>query len=258
MRLEGKHALVTGGAEGIGAAVVRAFAREGASVLIADIQHEKAAALAKELEAQGGDIQALPCDVAKREDLERVFLRAIALFGRLHIVVNNAARAIGGVPITEFTEEDWELIVATNLASVFRMCRLAVAHMQENDGGCIVNIASTQAHVGFRGWSAYAAMKGGVLALSRQLAAEYASQKIRVNSVSPGAIETAMNRARFEAEGPAARRSAEALHPLGRLGGASEVAEAVLYLASEEASFTTGIDLRVDGGQTATSHDYLA
>ena len=233
--------------------------KEGASVLIADIDQEGAGRLKDSLVDHRGTIEVVRCDVSRLADLEAAFAKGVDAFGGLDTVVNNAAIGIGGVPITEYTEESWKVILDTNLSSVFRMCRLMIGHLTSTKTtGSIVNIASSQAHVGFSGWSAYAAIKGAIVSLTRQLACEYGPAGIRLNSVSPGAIETDMCLRYFEEQGEGSRESLERIHPLGRLGDVSEVAAVVVFLASNESGFVTGADYRVDGGQTATSHDYLS
>ena len=254
MRLRDKIALVTGAADGIGLAICHAFAREGAWALMGDIQDEKcqkeAAALARQW---SGRAIATHCDVTSTHDVEAWVAEAAARFGRIDILVNNAAVCIGGT-ITEMPEEKWVQTIDTNLTSAFRTCKAILPHMLRAKQGSIVNIASVQGHVGFDGWTAYAAAKGGLMAMTRQLANEFGPQGIRINSVSPGAIATPMSDRRAATEFPGRERDyyreVSHLHAMDRVGTPEEIAASVVFLASDESSFITGVDLKVDGGLT--------
>ena len=244
--LDGRVAIVTGAAMGIGKASAAALARAGAKVTIADFDHEAGAAAAAEI-GDGAIFQ--PCDVMNFDAVSATVDRTLGEWGRIDILVNNAARAIGGV-VDEIDEARWSEVISNNLTSVWRFMRCVVPHMRKAGKGAIVNMSSVQSLKGFHGWAAYAAAKGGVNALTQQTALELAPAGIRVNAVAPGTIMTPLNEKVFrEAADPDELiRRWNAAHPIGRFGEAEEVAEAVLFLASDRSSFITGDILRVDGG----------
>jgi NAD(P)-dependent dehydrogenase (short-subunit alcohol dehydrogenase family) len=250
-RVEGKVAVVTGGASGIGRATAQALAAEGARVGIADVDQAGAERVVAAIREAGGDAFAKRTDVRSLADLEAVVGQAADRHGRLDILVNNAAVAIGG-SAGELAEEDWARVLDVNLSGVWRGMRAAIPRMVAQGGGSIVNLSSVQAHVGFVGWAGYAASKGGIDALTRQAAVEYAPRGIRVNAVVPGTIATAMNeRIMRESPDPAAVLAGwTTMHPMGRIGQPEEVAAAIVFLASDDAAFVTGEVLRVDGGLT--------
>jgi NAD(P)-dependent dehydrogenase (short-subunit alcohol dehydrogenase family) len=248
-RVQGKVAVVTGGANGIGRAAALALASEGARVAIADIDETGGEAAADDIRSNGGEGFFRRADVASLEDLEAIVSEAIQRWGRLDVMVNNVGVAIPG-SAGEMSEEDFRRVVDVNLVGVWRGMRAAIPEMLRTGGGSIVNTSSVQGHVGFVGWAGYAASKGGVDALTRQAAVEYAPQGIRVNSIVPGTILTPMNE-RIMRESPdpdAVMAGWKAMHPMGRVGTPEEVAAAVVFLASDESSFVTGETLRVDGG----------
>jgi NAD(P)-dependent dehydrogenase (short-subunit alcohol dehydrogenase family) len=248
-RVEGKVAVVTGGASGIGRATARALAAEGARVAIADVDEDGGARVAAQLRDAGGEVFFRRTDVRSLADLEAVVGEAVDRHGRLDVLVNNAAVPVAGAA-GEMAEADWARVVDVNLSGVWRGMRAAIPRMLAQGGGCIVNLSSVQAHVGFLGWAGYAASKGGVEALTRQAAVEYARLGIRVNAIVPGTIMTEMNEGimRDAPDGDAVMAGWVAMHPMGRIGQPEEVAAAIVFLASEEASFITGEVLRVDGG----------
>ncbi len=250
-RLKGKIAVITGAADGIGHAIAEGMAREGAHVFLGDIADKKGKAFAKALRDEGLEADYLHCDVAEDKDIEKLVKTAIRKGGRLDILVNNAAIAIGGFPVHEMTDEQWHRLIAVNLTSVFRGCKYALPQMIKQGGGAIINMASAQGHVGLDGWTAYAGAKGAVMSMTRQMAVEFGPAKVRVNSISPGTINTPMNEQVIADLGDHVMRAWVKMHPIGRIGEPNEIAEAAIYLASDAAGFTTGIDLRVDGGLTA-------
>jgi NAD(P)-dependent dehydrogenase (short-subunit alcohol dehydrogenase family) len=249
MRLEGKVAVVTGAAMGIGKAAAVAMAREGAKVALGDINDEFGEATAQEIKASNAEAFFQHANVSSTKDIRALVEETVKRYGRLDVLVNNAAVAIPGTAV-EISEDDWNRVLNTNLTSVWRGMKFAIPHMIKAGGGSIINVASVQGLLGFPGWSAYAAAKGGVDALTRQVAVEYAPHNIRVNSVAPGTILTPMNEKIFrESENPQELiDNWNSLHALGRFGKAEEVGSVILFLASSESSFITGDVIRVDGG----------
>jgi len=247
--LDNRVAIVTGAGMGIGRASALALARAGAAVVIADIDEGAGEKTRAEVEAAGGKALFVATDVTSFADAEAATAATIAAFGRVDILVNNAARAIGGV-VDQIDEAGWNTVISTNLTSVWRFMKCVVPHMRRQGGGSIVNMSSVQSLRGFHGWAAYAAAKGGINALTQQAAVDLAPAKIRVNAIAPGTIMTPLNEKVFrEAADPEELIDRwNAAHPLGRFGEAEEVAETVLFLASDRSSFITGEIIRVDGG----------
>jgi NAD(P)-dependent dehydrogenase (short-subunit alcohol dehydrogenase family) len=245
----GRVAIVTGAAMGIGKACAEGFARAGASVVIADIDAAAGAETLDAIRSSGGNASFVAIDVASMSDMERMARHAIETFGGIDVLVNNAARAIGG-RVDQIDEASWSEVITTNLSSVWRGMRVCVPEMIKRGGGSIVNMSSVQALAGFKGWAAYAAAKGGINALTQQTAIDLAPFKIRVNAVAPGTIMTPLNQRLFDTmEDPQTLIDTwNKAHPLGRFGEASEVADAVVFLAGDRATFITGEILRVDGG----------
>ncbi|MEL6149672.1 MAG: SDR family NAD(P)-dependent oxidoreductase [Chloroflexota bacterium] len=251
-RVAGKAALITGAAMGIGKGAAVALASEGAATVIADINEAVAIETVAEIEAAGGKAVFQHCDVSKTADVQAAVERTVSEYGKIDILVNNAAVAIPGA-VADISEENWTRVLNTNLTSVWRGMKFTIPHMIESGkGGAIVNVSSVQALLGFKGWSAYAAAKGAINSLTQQAAADYSKHNIRINAVVPGTIMTPMNEKIFEdAEDPDALiANWNSIHPLGRFGQMHEVGNAILFLASDEASFITGTLLRVDGGST--------
>lgn len=250
-QLAGKIAVVTGAADGIGYAISEAMAAEGAHVIMGDIDDAKGEAAARTFRDAGGKADYRHCDVAEDDDIAGLIAHAADL-ARVDILVNNAAIAIGGFPVYEMTDDQWHRLMAVNLTSVFRGCKHALPHMIEQGGGAIINMASAQGHIGLDGWTAYAGAKGAIMAMTRQMAVEFGPHGVRVNSISPGTIATPMNEKVVADLGEQVARAWVKMHPVGRIGRPAEVAAAAVYLASDQAGFTTGIDLRVDGGLCVT------
>lgn len=245
-----KVVIVTGGAKGIGAAISRAFAREGARVLCADVDTRAGEAIVQASSGLAGEIVFHAADVTKADACRGLVEDCMARWGQLDVIVNNVGiqPANSYVRAHEMPEEMWDRILDVNLKSCFLMVKFGIPHMLGR-GGAIVNIASVQGLQSAKLVPAYAASKGGILNFTRQLALDYAENGIRVNAVNPGTIETdlAIGSGTLEALRASAARS----HPIGRAGKPEEVAEAVLFLASDKASFVTGEYLCVDGGLMA-------
>lgn len=248
-RLDGKVAIITGAASGIGKATAGLFSVEGAKVVVADWDEDAGASVVAELLHQGGHATFVRTDVSRSEDVQRMVQAALNDFGRIDILINNAGIEGQQAQTAEATEENWDHVMAVNLKSVFLGMKYAIPHMLTQGGGAIVNNASVAGLVGFAGSPAYCASKGGIVQLTRVTALEYAANNIRVNCVCPGVILTPMvERVAVNQEVLSALVSME---PLGRLGRPDEIASAILFLASDEASYVTGAILPVDGGLVA-------
>ncbi|MBM3262330.1 MAG: SDR family oxidoreductase [candidate division Zixibacteria bacterium] len=247
----GKTVIVTGGAKGIGQAICEAFVREGADVLCADRDD----AAGKALFARVG-VRYHHADVSDAAGCRSVVDAAVAAFGGVDVLCNNVGiqPTSSYLPAHELPEEMWDRIVDVNLKSYFLMTKYCIPEMKKRGGGVIVNTASVQGLQSMKGVSAYAASKGGVLSLTRQLALEYAQDNIRVLAVNPGTIDTPMVQEALDAIGgdqEAALRQMASVHPMGRIGKPSEIADVVMFLASPKASFMTGEYVCVDGGMMA-------
>ena len=249
-RLNGKVALISGGARGMGASEARLFAREGAAVVIGDILDEEGEATAASIAVDGGRCRYVHLDVTQEADWQAAVAEAVSQFGSLDVLVNNAGIGSSSFEIHEEPVELWDRTIDVNLKGVFLGTRTAVPAMLEAGGGSIINISSQLGIVGvpYNG-SAYQTSKGGVRIFTKAAALQYANRGIRVNSVHPGPIVTEMTRA--GRDDPERLSIMLARIPMGRYGEAEEVANAVLYLASDESSFVTGSEVVVDGGWTA-------
>lgn len=246
---EGRVAVVTGAAHGIGRATALAFGREGAAVVVSD-HGEAGEAVAEEIRAGGGQAGFVLADVSRAEDVERLIREAEARFGRIDCLFNNAGIEGEQAPTAETSLENWDRVIAVNLSGVFYGMKYAIPALLRAGGGAIVNNASVAGLVGFAGAAAYTASKGGVVQLTRSAALEYATRGIRVNCVCPGVIDTPM--VERVIQGNAAVRDAlSSMQPLGRMGTPEEIAETVLFLCSDAASFITGGVFPVDGGYVA-------
>ena len=251
--LEGKSALVTGGASGIGRATALAFAREGARVAVADILEDAAQNTVSEIKAMGGQALAIGCDVTDDDAVKAMIARAADAFGGLDCAFNNAGIApyqvdAGGQKIADVAPEAWRRLIDVNLTGVWLCLRHEVAQMREQgSGGVIINTASILGLIGSATSSAYVAAKHGVVGLTKTAAADHAEDNIRVNAVCPGYIETPMTEETMRRRG----ERILARVPMARMGKAGEIAEAVVWLCSPKASFVTGVSWAVDGGYTA-------
>lgn len=246
--LENSVAIITGSGSGIGKAAALLFAKEGAKVVVSDIQEEHGKTVVKEIEAAGGVAVFVKADTSKPEDNEALVKATLSHFGKLDIAVNNAG--IGGpMGMTgDYPIEGWQKVIGVNLSGVFYGMHFQIPALEKNGGGVIVNIASILGMAGTRFSPAYVASKHGVVGLTKAAALEYAPKNIRINSVGPGYIMTPLV---SNALDEATLKQVEALHPVGRLGKAEEVAELILWLSSSKASFVTGSYYPVDGGYLA-------
>lgn len=252
MRLGGKTAIVTGSGSGIGRAVARAFAKEGAEVCIADRDETAGATTVADIAAQGGKAFAVTTDVSHSASVRQMVERAHSQWGRIDILVNNAGYGIAGT-VVDTCEDDWNALIATNLNGVYFACRSVIPIMQEQGGGSIINTASAVSTVGIADRAAYVASKGAVAALTRAMAIDHADHKIRVNCIGAGTVDSPYYD-QILANSPDAahlRRQLEQRQVMNRLGRPEEIAAAMVFLASDESSFCTGSTLMVDGGWTA-------
>lgn len=250
-RLEGKVALITGGASGMGRVAAGLFAGEGARVILADVLDESGLATVAEVTESGGEADYVHADVSIASDVEAMVAFALERFGSLDVLYNNAGILPGDDgSVTETAEEVWDRVIDINLKGVFLGCKFGIPAMLRTGGGSIINVASFVALMGAATPQiAYTASKGGVLALTREVAVEFARKGIRANALCPGPIETPLL---AELMSDPARRERRLVHiPVGRLGRAEEIANAALFLASDESSFITGATFVVDGGITA-------
>lgn len=243
MKLNGKVALVTGAAQGIGKAIALLLARNGADIVVSDINLEKAEETAKEIRAIGPKAMAVKVDVANLSDVERMVTGILEKLAKIDILVNNAGITRDKL-ILRMTEEDWDAVLGVNLKGTFNCTKAVVRHMAKQRSGKIVNIASVVGEMGNAGQANYSASKAGVIGLTKTIAREYAQRGINVNAIAPGYIETPMTEALPEK----AKEELIKLIPMDRLGKPEDVAEAVLFLVSEESSYITGQVLNVNGG----------
>jgi NAD(P)-dependent dehydrogenase (short-subunit alcohol dehydrogenase family) len=245
----GKVAFVTGAGSGMGRTTALAFAREGASVVLADVSDQGNQETARMIEELGGRALAVRCDVTRSEDVQAALNQAVGAFGRLDIAFNNAGAEQQPSVTADVTEEEWDRILAINLRSVFLCMKYEIPLMLEHGGGAIVNNSSGAGVKAFGHGAAYAAAKHGVVGLTKDAALDYAASNIRINAVCPGIVDTEMMQ-RFTGGTYEGRDRVIAQEPIGRMGTPDEIADAVLWLCSNAASFVIGHALVVDGGQT--------
>jgi NAD(P)-dependent dehydrogenase (short-subunit alcohol dehydrogenase family) len=255
-RLADQVAIVTGGARGIGGATARRFAEEGARVLVVDVDGAEAGRNVERIRAAGGQAVPLEADVGTLAGVQTMVDRAVAEYGKLNIVVNNAYS--GGLrgDAVEVSEEMWDRAMDVGLKSMYRAAKFAVPHIRAAGGGAMVNISSVHGLLVAPGWFVYEVVKPAVIGLTRQLAAEYGPDNIRVNAICPGHIVTERTEAQWEAH-PDGLRFFEEQYPLRRTGKPVDIANAIVFLCSEEASFITGQSIAVDGGLTIQLQENL-
>jgi NAD(P)-dependent dehydrogenase (short-subunit alcohol dehydrogenase family) len=250
MELRGKVAIVTGAAKGIGKGCAMVLAQAGASVAIADLDEAEGRALANELSSTGSAAIAVKCDVSSSDDVRALIENVVAHFGGLDILVNNAGYHISkNIEVT--SEQEWDYILRNNLKSVFLCSKYAIPHLRERRG-CIVNMSSMVGLVGQTNAGAYSATKGGIIAMTKGMALDFAKDGIRVNCICPGWVQTPLVEDWFgqQPDPDAARKYIFGVHPLGRIATPEEVGRAALFLASDAAAFVTGVALPVDGALT--------
>lgn len=246
-----KVAIITGAASGIGRDAAIAFSAQGAAVVVSDVNESKLQETTDIIEKKGGDVIAIVSDVSREEDVEEMIGQTMQKFGRLDVACNNAG--VGGelAPTADYTVEEWDRVININLRGQWLCMKYQIPAMLKIDGGSIVNITSILGKVGFANAPAYVAAKHGLVGLTKAAAIEYSAQGIRVNAIAPAFIETPMLEDAGLTTDPDIKKSLVDLHPIGRLGKPEEVADAIVWLASDEASFITGHTLLVDGGYTA-------
>lgn len=249
-RLEGKVGIITGAVRGIGRATAERFSAEGASLVLADIDGDGIKKTAAEITAAGGSVVGQRCDVSDAASCDAVVKRALDEFGKLNVLMNNAAYFIGKHTVEEVDIAEWRRAVDVNLTGPMLMSKYVIPAMRLSGGGSIIHVASQLGSVGKAMRSDYCAVKGGLIQMARSMAADHVGDNIRVNSLSPGPIGTERIFERAGSE-EAAQQESGALTLMGRVGLPAEIANAALFLASDESSFMTGDDLLVDGGYNA-------
>ncbi len=249
--LENKVAFVTGGSSGIGYAAALGFVREGARVVIADINAEAGEAGVAEIRKSGGEATFIRTDVSKSADIQAMIRQTVETYGRLDFAVNNAGIGGAAALTADYPEEEWQRVLDINLTGVWLCMKYSIPHMLKAGGGALINVASILGHVGFANSGAYVAAKHAILGLTKTTAIEYATQNIRAVAVCPGFVATPLIEEAGMSEGSDLQRMIADLHPVKRLGRPEEISELIVWLCSDSASFITGNSILVDGGYVA-------
>jgi NAD(P)-dependent dehydrogenase (short-subunit alcohol dehydrogenase family) len=251
-RLEGKVAVITGGASGMGEETSKLFSREGARIIVADLQEEKGRKVVEAITGAGGEAAYVHADVSSGEDVQAMIRAAVDRWGGLDIIFNNAGIGFSEGLVGESAEDDWDRVIAVDLKGVYLGMRHAIPHLLARGGGSIISTASIAGLLGFPNLGAYSAAKGGVIQLTRVVAVEYAAQGIRANCICPGGIATplVLNNPRMQVAVPPEQimEGMKMMQPIPRAGLPQDIANAALWLASDESSFVTGQAIVVDGG----------
>lgn len=247
--LKDKVAIITGAASGIGEATARLFAAEGAKVVVSDLSEEKGKKVVEEIKKSGGEALFVKSDASKAEDHEKLVKETVKKYGALHIAVNNAGIGGASAPTGDYPIDSWKQVIDINLTGVFYGMKYQLPEMVKAGSGSVINVASILGQVGFENSAAYVASKHGVVGLTKASALEYSKQKVRVNAIGPGFVYSGL--VNEETMGKEALTFLEQKHAVGRLGEAQEVAELILFLASDKASFISGAYYPVDGGYLA-------
>jgi len=257
MRLKDKVAIVTGGAMGIGQGIAQVFAREGAKVVIADINRDEGERTVAQITEAGGEATFVPVDVADETQVKAMVEAAVNSYKAIHVLVNNAGIGVYK-SVLDTSSEEWDRCLGVNLKGAFLCSKYVIPHMRRAGGGAIVNIASVHAVATVASTAPYAASKGGLVALTKNMAIDYAKDNIRVNAICPGWVYTPLIKGIFESSGDpeGMRRRITERQLLGRLGTPEDIGYAALYLACQESSFVTGTCLFVDGGLTAVLEEW--
>ena len=251
MRLQGKVSIITGAGSGLGKGIALVFAREGSKVVVAEIQEESGQAVSRQIKAEGGEALFLRTDITRASEVEKMVEGTLKAYGRIDVLVNNAGINPSRTPVHETSEEAWDQTLAVNLKGAFLCSKYVLPAMIKQGGGSIIHVASVVGGMGCSDRAAYSASKGGMIALARNMAVDYAHYNIRVNSLSPGFVETDLTRIYFNKMRETEPQKLERIighHPMGRLGRPEDEAYAALFLASDESPWVTGLDMAVDGG----------
>ncbi|WP_088809426.1 MULTISPECIES: SDR family oxidoreductase [Listeria] len=250
-KLKGKVAVITGAASGMGKQIALLYAKEGAKIVVADLNLENAQATVDEIVASGGEGLAVVANVMKQADVDGMIDAAVDKYGKLDILVNNAGIMDNFVPVSEVTDDLWERVLSINTTGVMRAARKAIPLFEENGGGVIVNIASAGGLFGSRAGAAYTASKHAVVGLTKNIGFQYANKNIRCNAIAPGAVNTNIGTSIYDPSAFGQERAMAGMNINPRVGEASEIAKVALFLGSDDSSFVNGTIITADAGWTA-------